>query len=202
VHSFHFSGGHTAGLAAAADGTFHPLWICNSTGVPQLWTASVMATGAVEKNGSTELAKLVDVSGKVELRYINRRLLRQERMVETDLQLENLSDDAIHAPLKLRILDLNSDLGIPEIANADAGGKGEGSVFDFTPLLDGQELKPHAITKAKRIRIRMVELDPVRPVGPAAVFGLASFSTKLLAGSVTIKQKPASSPDHSGDPGK
>src|SRR5260370_14940099 len=88
VHSFHFSGGHTAGLAAAADGTFHPLWIGNSTGVPQLWTASITATGAVQKNGSTELAKLVDVSGKVALRYTNRRLLLAERIVGTRVQLE------------------------------------------------------------------------------------------------------------------
>jgi len=40
VHNFNFSGGHTAGLAAAADGSFHPLWVGNPSGVPQLWTAA------------------------------------------------------------------------------------------------------------------------------------------------------------------
>jgi hypothetical protein len=30
--------GHTAGLAADAGGTFHPVWIDFRTGTPQLWT--------------------------------------------------------------------------------------------------------------------------------------------------------------------
>jgi hypothetical protein len=33
--------GDTAGLAAGADGAFHPLWIDTRTGVPQVWTARV-----------------------------------------------------------------------------------------------------------------------------------------------------------------
>jgi hypothetical protein len=33
--------GHTAGLAAGADGRFHPAWIDNRTGKNQLWTAAV-----------------------------------------------------------------------------------------------------------------------------------------------------------------
>jgi hypothetical protein len=189
VHSFNFSGGHTAGLAATADGSFHPLWVGNSTGVPQLWTAAVTVAGRPEKNGSMELAKLTDVSGKVKLRFTDRKLFRKDRMVETDVQLENLSEDTFHGLLKMRVLDLNSDLGVPEIINADEGGKGEGAVFDFTSLLEGQELKPHAVTKPKHIKMRMVELDPVRPFGPGAVTSLATFNTKVLAGSVTGPSK-------------
>jgi hypothetical protein len=37
----HFHGGDTAGLAADADGVFHPLWIDNRTGVHQMWTTTV-----------------------------------------------------------------------------------------------------------------------------------------------------------------
>ncbi|MGB9105125.1 MAG: hypothetical protein WCC59_10220, partial [Terriglobales bacterium] len=117
--------------------------------------------------------------------FSHRRLLRSSRVVEVDLELENRSEDTIHGPLKLRLLDLNSELGVPEIVNADNSVKGEGAVFDFTPLLDGAELKPHAITKPKRIRIHMAELDPLRPFGPMAVFDLADFTTRVLAGSVT-----------------
>jgi hypothetical protein len=185
VHAFHFDGGHTAGLAAAADGTFHPLWVGNSTGVPQLWTAPIAVNGMVQKNGSPELAQLVDVSGKVQMYFSHRRLFRSSRIVETDVEVENRSEDTIHGPLKLRLLDLNSELGVPEIVNADNHAKGEGAVFDLTPLLDGGELKPHAITKPKRIRIHMIQLDPLRPFGPMAVFDLADFSSRVLAGSVT-----------------
>jgi hypothetical protein len=33
--------GDTAGLAADADGLFHPVWIDNRTGIPQMWTTTV-----------------------------------------------------------------------------------------------------------------------------------------------------------------
>jgi hypothetical protein len=33
--------GDTAGLVADADGVFHPVWIDNRTGIPQMWTATV-----------------------------------------------------------------------------------------------------------------------------------------------------------------
>jgi hypothetical protein len=185
VHSFQFSGGHTAGLAAAADGTFHALWVGNPTGVPQLWAATITPNGAAQKNGSAEFAKLTDASGKVKLHFSNRRLFRSSRLVEVDVEIENLSADTLHGPLKLRVLDLNSQLGVAEIVNADEGGKGEGAVFDFTSLLDGGELKPHVTTQPKRIRIQMTELDLLRPSGPVAVFGLADFTTRVLAGKVT-----------------
>jgi hypothetical protein len=37
--------GDTAGLAADADGVFHPVWIDNRTGIPQMWTATVKVRG-------------------------------------------------------------------------------------------------------------------------------------------------------------
>jgi hypothetical protein len=39
--SFKFMGGDTAGLTADASGVFHPVWVDNHTGVPQVWTARV-----------------------------------------------------------------------------------------------------------------------------------------------------------------
>lgn len=37
--AFANNGGDTAGLAVTADGAFHPVWIDDRTGVPQVWTA-------------------------------------------------------------------------------------------------------------------------------------------------------------------
>lgn len=39
--AFANNGGDTAGLAVTADGAFHPVWIDDRTGVPQVWTARV-----------------------------------------------------------------------------------------------------------------------------------------------------------------
>lgn len=41
LNSFTFLGGDTAGLVADAAGVFHPVWVDNRTGVPQIWTAAV-----------------------------------------------------------------------------------------------------------------------------------------------------------------
>ena len=43
------NGGDTAGLGADASGVFHPVWIDNHTGVPQVWTASVAVRGTVHR---------------------------------------------------------------------------------------------------------------------------------------------------------
>jgi hypothetical protein len=43
---YHPNGGDTAGLAAAADGRFHAIWIDNRTGIQQVWTATVSIVGA------------------------------------------------------------------------------------------------------------------------------------------------------------
>jgi hypothetical protein len=39
--AFAANGGDTAGLTATADGVFHPVWIDDRTGVPQVYTATV-----------------------------------------------------------------------------------------------------------------------------------------------------------------
>ena len=41
LNNFTFLGGDTAGLVADATGVFHPVWVDNRTGLPQVWTAAV-----------------------------------------------------------------------------------------------------------------------------------------------------------------
>lgn len=45
--AFTGNGGDTAGLATAADGSFHPVWVDDRTGYPQAWTARVTVDGTV-----------------------------------------------------------------------------------------------------------------------------------------------------------
>jgi hypothetical protein len=42
--------GDTAGLVADAGGVFHPVWIDNRTGVPQMWTARVRVTARARRH--------------------------------------------------------------------------------------------------------------------------------------------------------
>lgn len=39
--AFGGNGGDTAGLATSADGAFHPVWVDDRTGIPQVWTSTV-----------------------------------------------------------------------------------------------------------------------------------------------------------------
>jgi len=149
----------------------------------------VKVSGTVVKNGSAALAKLEDASPKVMLRYTNRRLSRASRVAEFDVQVENVSKDTLRTPLFVRILDVGSELGAPEFMEADQGGTSEGAVFDFTPLTDGETLPPGATTRARHVRIKMAELDPLRPRAWRATASLATFSTRVLAGKVVPGKK-------------
>ena len=42
--AFPGNGGDTAGLVATMDGVFHPVWVDDRTGVPQVWTAAITVT--------------------------------------------------------------------------------------------------------------------------------------------------------------
>jgi hypothetical protein len=188
ISSFQYGGGHTAGLAADAGGTFHPLWIGNSTGTPQLWTAPVMAEGTVAKNGGGELAELEDVSEKLELQFPNRGYVRATQTIEADLVLRNVSKDTIYGPLRLRILSLQSDLGTPEIEGV--AQTAAGAVWDFTALVPGGILAPKQSTGVKKIRvkIRNVARALPAPTGVDAATPLV-ITGKALARKVSTGSK-------------
>jgi hypothetical protein len=44
-----FNAGDTSGLAADAQGIFHPAWIDNRTGLPQVWTTTITVLGKVRR---------------------------------------------------------------------------------------------------------------------------------------------------------
>ncbi len=187
VHSFHFSGGHTAGLAADASGAFHVLWADNRTGMPQMWTARVGVTGGVVVNGSQDLASLADASKSIIL-LVTRPFYHQKTgLIEATVALENdTKGDTVIGPVKVRVLDLRADAGTTTVTNADAGGASEGAVWDFTSLLPNGRLAPHDRTKTKVFTFHLAHPDAIRPFGPNAWVALAHFNTKVLAGRVFV----------------
>ncbi|HEY6182680.1 MAG TPA: hypothetical protein VIW67_10555, partial [Terriglobales bacterium] len=158
-HQFNRTGGHTAGFAADAGGDFHALWIGNVTKLPQLWTARIHVEGTVQKNGAGELAKLVDATSDIVLRITDRWLHRANGNLEATVALENTSADTIRGPIKLRVLELISDLGTVKILNADGGGEFEGAVWDFTPQLAGGLLAPKSRSGEKTLRLQFTPAD-------------------------------------------
>lgn len=187
---FVFHGGHTMGLAADARGEFHPLWIANPNGVPQLWTTNVTVDGSPMENGSPELAQLEDVSKLVRLEFLDRHYTLEGHSVDFDLRLENSSKTTIRGPLKVRVLDVGSYVGEVTIQSSGNERRAEGAVWDFSPLLPGGAFAPGDLTKPIHVRLTLHGIDPFSQIGRFSFFltPLAVLTTKVLAGSVEEKK--------------
>jgi hypothetical protein len=186
VDSFHYTGGHTAGLMADADGVFRPLWIDNRTGSPQMWTAPVTVTGRVMKHGSTDLSSLADVTGRVSFELSSSTFDRSTGTARMTARLKNTSEQPIKTPLKVRVTSLRSEVGAPEIVNADNRRPGAGALWDFSGLVPDGVLEPKGLSQPKTLIFRLTDVRPFRQ-GTEFKFGLVSFDARVLAS----QDKPA-----------
>jgi len=160
---FFNSGGHTTGLAVDGDGTFHPTWVDNRTGVAQLWSASLKVDGVAVKHGATDLSDLDDVSKAVTLELSNMKFDRATGAVTVSARLKSASKDSVEGPIKVRVLTLESDLGVAEVTNADNGEHGTGAIWDFTQQLTGKQLESMKQSESRILTFLVKDLRPLRP---------------------------------------
>jgi hypothetical protein len=162
MNGFFVNGGHTAGMAADANGTFHPVWIDNRTGLPQMWTAPVTVAGAALKHGVRELSDLDDVGSKVTLQIVRRSYDRGTGLAVIEARLKNTSKEPVNGPIKLRAITVSSDLGQVQVVGADNGLAGAGAVWDFSSLVRSGALGPADSSEVKRLTFRLLDVRPVR----------------------------------------
>lgn len=143
-------GGDTGGLAADANGIFHPLWVDNRTGILQLWTSAVTVSGGAVRNGSEDLAALNDVTGSITLEYANTNYDPKTALLAFDTILRNTSTAPIAAPIKLRVTGIVAGSGSARISNADNHQSGAGAVWDFSNVVPGGVLNPGDKSSPKR----------------------------------------------------
>jgi hypothetical protein len=155
-------GGDTAGLIADANGMFHALWIDNRTGIAQVWTAPITVKGIVARHGGQSLAKLDDVTSKIDLDVVGASYDRAKNEGSLNIKLMNISKETLVGPIKLRALMVTSELGVAHILNADNGGTTNGAIWDFTSLLDNNMLPPDGTSGVKSIKFRITDLRPFR----------------------------------------
>lgn len=167
--TFAFNGGHTAGIAADADGNFHPLWIDNRTGVTQTWSAKVTVKGKAIRNGSTDLSQAHDSTAKVTLEMTNASWQPAKGVVVVEAWLVNTSRETIKGPVKVRVLSLRSNVGIPRILNAENGRTGTGAVWSFSGTLKEGKLNPGE--RGERIPLEFA-LSDMRPLTASAASGV------------------------------
>lgn len=156
----YLSAADTAGMAAGADGAFHPLWVDSRTGVPQLFTSAVRVEGEASVHGSADLAALKDLTQSLAVDFANTDYDPKTRTVSLDASLTNTSDKPIAAPLKLRVVSLASSVGVVSILDSSNGAAGSGAVWDFSNELPGGRLAPGATSRAKRLRFRLDQIGP------------------------------------------
>lgn len=152
-----FSGGHTSGLAATADGVFHPLWIDNRSGISQVWTTSIKVREKAGLNGPAGAAGLEDVTSSVALELDHAFYDRARQLVSMEVYASNTGTREIRGPMQMRLLGLSSRLGAIAVENADNGLAGPGAIWDFTASLEGGSLKPGQRARARLLSLRLAE---------------------------------------------
>ncbi len=151
--------GHTAGLVATADSSFHPFWIDNRTGTRQIWTSRIDVTGRAVMNGTKSLEGLEDVSEDVTFTFANAVLNGKKRTVTVDAYLENTSTDAIVGPVKIRILSLHSPLGTHSVQVINLDNTDDGNmVWDFSASLQGGTLGPGERSSPRRLEFQLSDV--------------------------------------------
>ena len=162
ANGFFFDMGHTSGLAVDARGVFHPVWADNRTGISQMWTAPVTVDGSVMPNGSRELADYVDISSTVAVRMFKTSYDRATNTLTTTIRIRNTSRVPLRAPVRLRLVALDSDLGVPTVRNADNGERGPGAVWDVTDLLPNGVLAPGTLSGEKQLAFALSDVRQPR----------------------------------------
>jgi len=156
--SFQFSGGHTAGLAASADGAFHPFWVDNRTGIHQVWTAAVNVSGQAYRNGSAALASMRDVSSMITLNLHNVVFDSAAGTVTADASLSNTSKKNIAGPIYTRVLTLSSDFGVLSVDDSANGITKAGALLNFSDVLSGNRLPAGSSTGVKHLTFHLADL--------------------------------------------
>ena len=164
LSNFTFLGGDTSGMAADATGVFHPVWIDNRTGTPQVWTAAVRIGAGGES---------ADVSARVTLDVINATFDRGSGIIEATVQLRNTSPQTVAGPFRVSIREATSDVGDVRITGND---------WTF----GDQSLPPGGRSSPRKWKFELVDIRPFRRDN-RYLLGLLKLDARIL-----VAPKPAS----------
>lgn len=161
LHVSHFPGpmtGDTAGLQGDANGVFHAVWIDNRTGIDEIQTAPITVSGSVLKHGSSDLAALADISGRLAVDLSDIAYDAKTSVVTVQGSLRNKSKEPIRGRVAARVLSVTAENSAAVILNSDNGVDGAGAIFDFTPLLTDGVLPPEKSSKPRTLQFRLTSV--------------------------------------------
>jgi hypothetical protein len=168
IHSgWNFRPGDTAGLIADAGGTFHPFWIDNRTGFPQVWTAPVHVEGRVQR--------MRDITDSTAIALSRLRYDSATRRITVTATVKPIA--AVTGPIVLHATSIRSNISDRVSARGTANGiAGVGATWtlprgnpDFSTTLEFSlgpwkraSLNPLAVT----VRVLTPEDGPNRNLRP------------------------------------
>ncbi len=173
-------GGDTTGLAADSTGAFHVAWADNRTGILQLWTSSVTVNGSAQRNGDPVLASYKDVTSTVNMEMSEMAFDRAAGVLTAKARLRNTGAQEVSGSVKIRVVQLGSDLGVAEIIGSENGAKGPGAIWDFTDVLKEKSLQPGEVSQFKELRFRVVDIRGL-PTTERLKLSLVKLDVRVLA---------------------
>ncbi|HVG11197.1 MAG TPA: sialidase family protein [Thermoanaerobaculia bacterium] len=164
-------GGDYVGLAADAEGHFHPLWPDSRTGTFQAWTTRVKLERGGPANPALAAAGApMDLKDHIELTFDPATYDGESRELRLPIRIRNRSEKTIRGPLQVRVKTFGSGMGdmykenTPTILNAPNGEKGVGAVFDYSQAFgDFGALEPGATTEPVLWRFKLVGAEARTP---------------------------------------
>jgi hypothetical protein len=159
LNTFTFLGGDTDGLAADANGAFHPLWVDNRTGVPQVWTA-VVSVGDSAIYGGRE------VSDKIAVDIVDGSFDQATGTITAKVQLRNSTTSPVSGPFSIRIRDARSEFGDVLLDGTDI-------------VFPERTLAPAGKSTTVTMKFRLVNPQPFRS-GNRYKVGLLRLSAQVL----------------------
>jgi len=104
---------------------------------------------------------------------------RKANRLAVRVKVQNTSNQTVDGPLKLRLIDLASQLGQARAENSDNGISGPGAVWTIRGGAAGGALAPGAESSVQELAFRISDLRPFRDE-KAIRYLFASFQARVL----------------------
>jgi hypothetical protein len=147
--------GHYTGLTVDTTGAFHALWADRRSGYQQMYSARIQVSSGAPPVLPTSPDTVV--SERVQLLASEPKFDEATGTSTIELQLRNVSDRAIHGPVRVRVARVVSGApaGAAVIEAADNGRTGAGALWDFSTRLGTRGiLEPGMVSEARKVTIR------------------------------------------------
>ncbi len=157
-------GDYAVSISAAADGKFQAFWIDNRTRTGELHTARVTVNGVIPRLCGQELNARENITSALEVQYTSSVWNPRTKTVSLQYQLLNTSRDTIDGPLKMRIVQLESDLGVPTVVFANGRNGGAGTVLDLLRAIPPSGLGPGQTSLPQRLLVKFDHVKQLRRI--------------------------------------